>query len=125
MVFPREARHRALVIERHAVADPPAPVMAGDEETIEAEMRHGLDLIERHGAFRIAAVIGAAGRLGAVSVAAQITGHHGEMTGQALPDLAPHGEVLGIAVEQQQGRPPPARHQIDLGALGDDPHRLE
>ena len=46
-----EPFHPVAVVERHAMADPSAPVMPDDREAIEAQRRHDLNLIRRHGAF--------------------------------------------------------------------------
>ena len=42
------SRVTTAVVEGHAVADPPALVVAGDREGAEAELGHDLDHVEGH-----------------------------------------------------------------------------
>ena len=60
------------MVEAHAMQHARAAVVAGGEEAVEAERRHHLDLVLRHGAERIAGMIVAARRLFGIAVAAQI-----------------------------------------------------
>jgi hypothetical protein len=57
------------MIERHPVRHAAAAVVPGDEERLEAELRHHLDLVVRHRPLGVAGVIGAPLRLAAVAVA--------------------------------------------------------
>ena len=104
------------VIERHAVRDARAAVVAEHAEALEAEVAHDLDLIERHRAFRVLVVIVAACDLAAVAVAAQI----GDDDGVVARELARHGgprhAALRRAVQEQNGRPAAADHAVDDGA---------
>ena len=68
----RRARDLLRMIEAHAVQHAGAAIVAGGIEPVEAERRHHLDLVLRHGAERIAGMIVAAGRLFGIAVAAQI-----------------------------------------------------
>ncbi len=83
------ARNLLRMVEAHAVEHARAAVMAGGVETLETERRHHLDLVLRHGAERIAAVILAARRLFRIPVAAQVGGDHGEFARQTRRDLVP------------------------------------
>ena len=67
-------------IQRQAIGDPPAPVVAGDIEALEPQTGHQGDDIAGHGAFRIGLVILGRHRLGAFAVAAQVGRDHGEVT---------------------------------------------
>ena len=73
----------AGMVEAHAVQHAGAAVMAGGVEALEAERRHHLDLVLRHGAERVAAVVVAARRLLRIAVAAQVGGDHGELAAPA------------------------------------------
>ena len=108
------------MIQRQAVADPGAAVVTGEEEGIEAELGHDLDLVIGHGAEGIGGVVGAAIGLGAVAVTPEIGRHHGEVAGKIGRDLVPHDVVEGIAVKQQERRPGAAMDQVDGRPLGLD-----
>jgi hypothetical protein len=53
-----ELLHRRRMIERHAVGGARAPIVAGDHESLEAELAHDVDLVLRHAPERIVAVVG-------------------------------------------------------------------
>ena len=108
------------MIEAHAVQDARAAVVAGRHEAIEAERRHHLDLVLRHGAERIARVIVAARRLLRVAVAAQVGADDGEVLRQPRRELVPGRVRERIAVHQQQRRPAAAMHRDDARAGGLD-----
>ena len=116
----RGARHLVGMVEAHAVQHARAAVVAGGIEAREAERRHHLDLVLRHGAERIAGVVLAARRLLGIAVAAQVGGHHGELLGQPRRDLVPGQVRERIAVHQQHRRPLAAVHRDDAGAGGLD-----
>ena len=86
------ARDLVRMVEAHAVQHARAAVVAGGVEAVEAERGHDLDLVLRHGAERVAAVILAARRLLGIAVAAQVGGDHGELARQPRRDLVP-GQV--------------------------------
>ena len=88
------------VIERHAVADAPAAIVAHHRELVEAETLHHLDLIERHRALRVIDVILAVGRLAAVAVAAQVGRDHRVVLGQIGGEVAHRDVRLRRAVHQ-------------------------
>ena len=62
---------------------------------------HQVDLILRHAALRIIAVIGQALWFAAIAVTAQIRRHDGEVFRQLGHDLVPDRVGLRMAVEQQ------------------------
>ena len=105
--------HPLRVVERHAVRDAGAAVVAGDEEALEAERAHDLDLVLGHGAERVVGVVAAAARLGAVAVAAQVGRDDREVLGEPRRDLVPHDVGQRVAVQQQQRRPVAAVAQVD------------
>ena len=80
------ARNLRRMIEAHAMQHARAAIVAGREEPLEAERRHHLDLVLRHGAERIAGMVVAAGRLLGIAIAAQVGADHGEF---AEPASAP------------------------------------
>ena len=118
-------RHLVGVIERHAVADAAAAIVADDGELVEAETLHHLDLVERHRALRVVDVVLAVGRLAALAVAAQV-GHDHRVVLRQVRREQPHRDVrLRRAVHQQQRRSRSGVHEIDLGAGCLDARRLE
>ena len=99
------------MIERHAVRDARAAVVAEHAEALEAEVPHDLDLIERHRAFRVQRC---ARRLpcdlAAVAVAAQIRDDDGVVARELARDGGPRDAALRRAVQEQDGRPAAADH---------------
>src|SRR5499427_8457009 len=114
------ARDLLRMIEAHAVEHAGAAIMAGGVEALETERRHHLDLVLRHGAERIAAVILAARRLFRIPVAAQVGGDHGEFARQPRRDFVPGQVREWIAVQQQQRGSVAAAHRDDARAAGLD-----
>ena len=108
------------MVEAHAVQHARAAVVAGGVEAVEAERRHHLDLVLRHGAERIAGMVVAAGRLLGIAVAAQVGRDDGEFAREPRRDLVPGQMGKRIAVHQQQRRPAAAVHRHDTGAAGGD-----
>ena len=106
----REFAHRGRMIQRHTVGSTPPTVETGNAETREAEMRHDLDLVQRHATEGIVAVIGEPARFGAVTVAAQVGGHDGEMPRKARCDKMPVHMGQRVAVQEQHGRSAAADH---------------
>jgi hypothetical protein len=60
------------VVEGNPVAYPPAAVVAAESETLEAEVTHHRDLVERHRPLRVWLVIRGCLWLGGVTVSAQV-----------------------------------------------------
>src|SRR5262245_54255600 len=83
------AGHAAGVIEAHAMQHARAAIVACSVETREAEGGHHLDLILRHGAERVGAVVLAARRLLRIAIAAQVSSDHGELPRQLWRKLVP------------------------------------
>src|SRR5262249_4626966 len=108
------------VVERHAVRDPAAAVVAAYEEFLVAERAHDLDLILRHRALGVAGVIGLAVRLLAVAVAAEVGGDDAEALRELGRDLVPDDVGLRVAVQQQQRRPHTALDEVDRRAARPD-----
>ena len=79
-------------------------VVTADKEFLEAEMHHHVELILRHAAKRVVAVIGQPARFAAVAIAAQIGCHHREIFRQQRRDYMPMHVRKRIAVHQQQRR---------------------
>src|SRR5262245_58030637 len=96
------ARNFLRMVETHAVKHAGAAIMTGGIEALKPERRHHLQLVLRHGAEGIAAMVPAAGWLFRIPVAAQIRGHHRELARQARSDIVPGEMREGIAVQQQQ-----------------------
>ncbi len=119
MVQRQDVHHRELqrlvrMIERQAVRGARAAVMAGDEKLFEAEMRHDVDLVLRHAAERVIAVVVFAARLGAVAVAAQIGRDDRKLLRQPVGIAVPAHVRQRVAVQQKQRRSVSAMPQIDL-----------
>ena len=108
------------MIERHAVRDARAAVVAEHAEALEAEVPHDLDLIERHRALRVESVLGVALDLAAVAVAAQIRGDDGVVAREVARYGGPRDAALRRAVQEQDGRPAAADHGMDHGARRPD-----
>ena len=106
------------VVQRHPVGDTPTTVVAGDGETLIAQSRHGLDLIDRQGSLGVRGVIAA--RVGPQRrpVACEVGGDNGEMLGQEGCHRVPHHVCLRIAVQQQQRRSAAADAGEDQAAVG-------
>ena len=116
----RGARHLVGMVEAHAVQHARAAVVAGGEKALEAERRHHLDLVLRHGAEGIVRVVVAARRLFGIAIAAQIGGDHGEVLRQPWREFPPGQMAERIAVHEQQRRPAAAMHSDDARARGLD-----
>ena len=99
-----EAGHGGGVVERHAVGDASAAVVAGDGEAVVPERAHQRHLVLRHAALGVGDMALPAVRLAAVAVAAQVGRDHGEALRQRRRDLAPGHVRLGMAVQQEQRR---------------------
>ncbi len=74
--------------------------MPDDREAMEAQRRHDLDLIRRHGAFRIFRVTFGSRRRGTVAIAPQIGRNNSKAFRQRRRDLVPHDMGLGISMQQ-------------------------
>jgi len=98
----RRPAYRRRVVERHPVAGPGAPIVAGHHEALEAELLHDLDLVLGHPAKGIVAVIRQPARLATVAVAAQVGDDDGEVLGQPRVDESPVDVRQRVAVQQQQ-----------------------
>lgn len=94
---------------------PRATVVCADEELVEAERAHQLDLILRHHPFGIIGMIRQTGRFGAVAVAAQVSRDHVLVLCQRRRDVMPDHMGLRMAMQQQHGAPLPvaAMHGVD------------
>jgi len=64
------------MVQRQAVRDAAAAVMAYQMELLVAQRLHDLDLIQGQGALGVIAVIGQSGRFGRIAIAAQVCRHH-------------------------------------------------
>ena len=114
-------QHALRMVERHAERRARAAVVAGDEELLETELAHYVYLVLRHAAERVIGVVRLAARLGAVAVAPQVRGNHGETAREARRDALP-GEVSErIAVQEQERRPfaaaAPDDRNLGVGSL--------
>ena len=93
------------MVERHAKGGASAAVVAGHAELPEAQVLHDFDLVLRHAAERIVAVIFAPARFSAVAVAAEVRRDHGEILREPRRDEMPVRVRERIAVqEQHRGR---------------------
>src|SRR5690349_8986557 len=106
------------MIERQAVRDARAAVVAEHGEPLEAEVPHDLDLIERHRALRIELVLLVARDLAAVAVTAEIRDDDGVVACELARDGGPRDAALRRAVQEQHGRPAAADDRVNHGARG-------
>src|SRR5262249_40588610 len=106
----------AGMIETHAVQHAGPAVVAGGIEARIAQRSHHLDLILRHGAKGITAVILAARRLLRIAVSTQVGRNHRELLRQARRDLVPGKMGERISVHEQERRSVPAAHGDDARA---------
>ena len=98
-----ELGDRPRVVQGHAVGDARAPVVARHGEALEAEFAHHQDLVVGHRALGVGVMGGAAGRLAAVAVTAQVGEDDHVVLGQDGGDVVPHDVGLRVAVQQQDG----------------------
>ena len=96
------------VIERHAMRDASAAIVADDGKLVEAEVLHHFDLVERHRALRVVGVVLAIRRLAAVAVSTQVGNNHGSCRGELRRDEPPRDMGLRRTVQQQDRRTRPA-----------------
>jgi hypothetical protein len=108
------------MVEGQAIGDPPAAIMAGEEEVREAEALHDDHHVPGHGPLGIGRVLGVGGRTAALPIAAKICGDHGEIAGQQRGDAAPHQMGLRKAMQQEERRPGAGGPQEDAGLPGLD-----
>src|SRR4051812_26480680 len=88
-------------VETHAMEHACAAIVTGTVEAIKSKFRHDLDLVLRHGAKRIAAVVIAARRLLRIAIATQIRADNAKFIGQTRGDLVPGEMREWIAVQQK------------------------
>ncbi len=108
------------MIECHAIGDAAAAIVPGDAEARKSEPLHHDDHVLRHGPLRIGRVIGRGRRAAALSIAAQIGAHDGELARQQRRDVAPHQVRLRKTVQQQQRRAGSRTAHEDAGFTGLD-----
>ena len=81
------------------MSDAPAPVVAGDGESIEAQRAHHFDLIEGHRTWRIVDMTLATRRFAGIAVTAPIGQYDRELLGPGGSDLMPHRVSLWMSVQ--------------------------
>ena len=113
------------MIEGQSIGDPAAAIVPDEEEAIESQLAHDVDLVLRHDALRIVAVVGQSVGLAAVAIAAQIRGNDGEARRQLIGDLVPDRVRLRVTVQQQQARTGSTADQSDLDPVDADALLLE
>src|SRR5438093_161668 len=118
--------HAVGMVQRQPMRGARSAVVPRKKEAVMAERGHHVDLIARHGAKRVMAMIGAAvDGADAVAVPAQIGGYDVEFCRQPAGDLVPAGMRLRVAMEQQQRRARTSVPQEDVGPVGPDPPGFE
>ena len=99
-----DALHGIGMVERQPMGHARAAVVSYDAEPVMAERPHQRHLVSGHGAFRVVAVLIAAGRTRGVTIAAQVRGDDGKTRGNQLrSDRIPGGVGLRMAVQKQHG----------------------
>ena len=109
-----ERGDRLGMVERQAVGDAPAAVVAGNHEARMPQRAHDGQAVLGHGALGIDGVLGVSGRRGAGAVAAQIGNDQSAVAGELRGDLVPDDVGLRIAVQQQQRRAGAAGAGVDF-----------
>ena len=74
--------------------------MADQQERVEPQVIHDLNLVLSHGALGIVDVVRAAFHFAAVAVTPQVRCDDGKILGQKGGHFVPHGVIQGIAVQQ-------------------------
>ena len=120
-----EAAHPLGLIQRQAVGDPAAAVVAGEPEAFEAEVGHDLDHVAGHRPFGVALVPRVRRGPGAVAVAPEVGHHDREALGEPGRHPVPGDVALGEAVQKCERWARAPHHEMDLGALGGDSPGLE
>ncbi|MEY9460959.1 hypothetical protein ABH973_001372 [Bradyrhizobium ottawaense] len=117
----RELRQPAGMVEREAIGDAAAAVVAGQREVHVTEPLHHLHHRLGHRALAVGDVQRIAlGHVGP-AIARQIGDDQREVLGQLRRDLVPHHMGLGEAVQEQQRRPAAADAGEDPAEGGVDP----
>lgn len=94
----------AGIFQRQAIADPAAPIVAGEAKAVEAERFHDLDHGDRHGTLGVRGVFGIGARRRGPAVTGQICDHQREMRGQRRRHAVPHDVALRMAVQEEKRR---------------------
>jgi hypothetical protein len=108
------------MVKHHPMTNPRAAIVSNEPELLMAERPHHGHLVGGHRPETVVRVVVASGRLGTVSIPAQIAGHDGVLLGEARGDLMPHRMRLGRTVKQEDGRAITTVHQIDLDTIHGD-----
>ena len=95
-----QPRETAGMIEREAIGDAAAAIVAGEREMHMAELLHGLDHRLRHRALGVGRVIPVALRHVRPAVARQVGDDQREAVGKLRRDAVPHHMRFGKAVQQ-------------------------
>ena len=95
-----EVRQEGGVIEREAVGDASAAVVADEDDGAQTERPDDVGNVGRHRPL----VVARGGTVG-VAVAAQVGGQNAEPLGERRHDLAPHVSRLRVAVEEDHATP--------------------
>ena len=117
--------HGIRIVQRQAVRDAGAAVVADQLELREAELAHQPHLIAGHGPLGVHLPRGVRFRLSRVAVAAQVGEHDGVILSEGGGDIAPHEVVLRVAVQHEHGRTRPRGGAVDGDAVDVDMLVLE
>src|SRR5260370_29013237 len=94
-----QLRDLVRMIERHSMRNTATAVVTNHGKTIETEMFHHLNLIERHGAFRIIRMVFAVRRLAAVAISAKIRSNDGIFCREFRSDNPPGAMPLESTIQ--------------------------
>ncbi len=120
-----ELGQRLGVIQRQAVGNARAAIMADHGEASVPQRLHQRQHLLAHDALGIVAGIGGRRRRVAVAVALEVWANHGEVARQLGRDLVPGHVGLRKAVQQQEGRAAAAEPDIEVEAANRDPPLFE
>ncbi len=111
------ALHGLGMVQRQAMGDPGTTVVGQYRERVKAQRLHQFDAVAGHFPLRVVAVVIVGRRLAAITVAAQVGGHHAEMLGQLFGDFVPDDVGLRVPVQQEQTRTCTAFAVADVHAV--------
>jgi hypothetical protein len=112
-----EAGDGLRVVQRQAVRDAGAAVVADQLELLEAEPAHKAHLVAGHGSLGVRLPGGVRIGFAAVAVAPQVGQDDSMVLGEGRGDIAPHEVVLRVAVQHEHGRTRPRDGAVDADAV--------
>jgi len=104
------------MIERHAIGDATAAIVARDREVVKPQPLHDDHHVVRHGPFRVGRMVRGRDRATAAPVAAPVGADDREVVGEQRGHLAPHEVCLREPVQEEERWAGPGPAQKNAGA---------